>query len=386
VNHLRQRCEQTKNEVGRPHRGYAKQRVERNQEQTARLDALNAGTWLIEHGWTWTETANVFHLSPRTLRDWRHNLAHDRFLPQALGRPVFQSSREQRNEVIHFIDELGPAIGLSTLRACFPKMLRAELEDLLRRYRRVWRKRNREPLRVLHWPVAGRVWAIDFTGPLAPVDGLYPYLLAVRDLASGRQLLWLPTTDPTAAETVNALASLFATHGAPLVLKSDNGSAFIAEATRELLVQFGVGNLYSPPGMPKYNGSIEAGIGSLKARTEDHAARHGRPGQWTWDDVEAARWEANATARPRGLNGPTPDQSWAARQPIGAEERTLFRATVERLRQEVEPTTAESEEVLTQRATDRQAIRRALEQHGYLHYTRKRIPLPIPRPKAAPIT
>jgi hypothetical protein len=386
VNHLRERCDRTKNEVGCPHRGYAKQRVERNQEQSARLDAVNAGSWFIEHGWTWTKTANVFHLSPRTLRDWRRDLAHDCFTPHALGRPVFRSSREQRNEVIHLIDELGPGIGLSTLRTCFPEMLRAELDDLLSRYRRVWRKRNQEPLRVLHWPSAGRVWAIDFTGPLAPVDGQYPYLLAVRDLASGQQLLWLPTADPTAAVTTNALASLFATHGAPLVLKSDNGSAFIAGTTRKLLDEFGVEKLFSPPGMPKYNGSIEAGIGSLKTRTENHAARHGRPGQWTWDDVEAARWEANATARPHGLNGPTPDQRWAARQLIGEEERTLFRATVERLRQEFEPTTEGSEEEMTCRAKDRQAIRRALEQHGYLHYTRKRIPLPIPKPKAAPIT
>src|SRR5262245_39393569 len=27
------------------------------------------------------------------------------------------------------------------------------------------------------------------------IDGLYPYLLAVRDLASGQQLLWLPQTE-----------------------------------------------------------------------------------------------------------------------------------------------------------------------------------------------
>jgi transposase InsO family protein len=372
--------------MGCPQRGDAKQRIQRNQEQSARLDAVNAGSWFIEHGWTWTETANVFHLSPRTLRDWRHDLAHHGSTPHMLGRPVFRSSREQRNEVIHLIDELGPGIGLSTLRTCFPAMLRAELDDLLARYRRVWRKRNQEPLRVLHWPNAGRVWAIDFTGPLAPVDGLYPYLLAVRDLASGAQLLWLPTADPTAAVTVTALASLFATHGAPLVLKSDNGSAFIAEATRQLLDKFGVENLFSPPGMPEYNGSIEAGIGSLKTRTENHASRHGRPGQWTWDDVEAARWEANATARPHGQNGPTPDERWATRQPIGVEERTHFRATVEHLRQEFEPTMEGSEEVMTCRAKDRHAIRRALEQHGYLHYTRKRIPLPIPRPKAAAIT
>jgi len=385
VTHLRQRCNRTKNEVGRPHRGDAHQRVERNQERAARLDALNAGSWFIEHGWTWTETAHVFHLAPRTLRDWRHDAAHHRDTPQALGRPVIRSPREQRNEVIHLIDELGPGIGLSVLRTCFPQMLRAELDDLLARYRRVWRKRNQEPLRVLHWPAPGRVWAIDFTGPLAPVDGVYPYLLAVRDLASGQQLLWQPTVDATAAVTAHALASLFAAHGAPLVLKSDNGSAFIAATTQELLDDFGVEKLFSPPGVPRYNGSIEAGIGSLKARTADHAVRHGRPGDWSWDDVEAARWEANATARPHGVNRPTPDQSWAARTPITAEERTLFRATVDRLRQDATPS-QDAPDAGTIRATDRHAIRRALEQHGYVFYSRRRIPLPIRRQKAADIT
>ena len=268
MNHLRERCDRIENETGPPHRGDAHQRHKRNQEQAARLDALNAGSWFLEHGWNWTETANVLHLSPRTLRDWRQDLVRHRIADHALGRPVVRSSREQRNDVIHLIDELGPGIGLSTLRTCFPGMLRAELDDLLRRYRRVWRLRHQQPLRVLHWPVVGRVWAIDFTGPRTPVDGLYPYLLAVRDLASGQQLLWLPAADPTAAVTADALTSLFATYGAPLVLKSDNGSAFIAEATQQLLNEFGVEKLFSPPGVPRYNGSIEAGIGSLKTRTE----------------------------------------------------------------------------------------------------------------------
>lgn len=385
MTHLRDRCDRTRNEGGRPRRGDAKQRVERNQERAARLDALNAGCWFAEHGWTWTETANLFHLSPRTLRDWRHQGAGGGFAARALGRPVLRSPREQRDEVIHLIDELGPGIGLAVLRTCFPHMLGAELEDLLARYRRVWRERNREPLRVLHWPIPGRVWAIDFTGPRAPVDGRYPYLLAVRDLASGQQLLWQPVVEPTAAVTGTALASLFASYGAPLVLKSDNGSAFIAATTQKLLDPFGVEKLFSPPGVPRYNGSIEAGIGSLKARTADHAVRHGRPGDWSWDDVEAARWEANATARPHGRTGPTPEEGWAARTPITAEERTLFRAAVDRLRQDAPPT-QDAPDAGTIRATDRYAIRRALEQHGYLFYTRRRIPLPIPRPKAADIT
>ena len=46
-----------------------------------------------------------------------------------------------------------------------------------------------------------------------------------------------------------------------------------------------MGKLFSPPGVPRYNGAIEAGIGSLKARAEQHATRHGHRGAWTWDDV-----------------------------------------------------------------------------------------------------
>jgi hypothetical protein len=44
--------------------------------------------------------------------------------------------------------------------------------------------------------------------------------------------------------------------------------------------------------------------------------------------VEAARILANSTARPWGLDQPTPDQKWRERQPIRPLQRLLFRATV----------------------------------------------------------
>jgi transposase InsO family protein len=252
-----------------------------------------------------------------------------------LGRPTCRSSPGRRNGVIAWLDELGPAIGVPTLQAGFPWMARAELADLLRRYRRLWRRRHHQALHVLHWQAPGSVWAMDFAEAPAAIDGLYDYLLAVRDLASGRQLLWLPLRNANADETSAALASLFALHGAPLVLKTDNGSPFCADATLALLHHAEVIPLFSPPYTPRYNGAIEAGIGSLKTRTEQQASRQGRPGQWTWDDVAAARLEANATARPRGPHGPTPDDAWAARRPLRAAERTLFHALVNRLRQVV---------------------------------------------------
>jgi hypothetical protein len=159
-----------------------------------------------------------------------------------------------------------------------------------------------------------------------------------------------------------------------------------ARGVLELLHQAGVYPLFSPPLWPRYNGAIEAGISSLKMRTEQHASRHGRPGQWSWDDVAAARLEANATARPHGATGPTPDEAWSRRQLLSREERALLHETVDRHHQ-----LARAEEdypregVQEQRALDRLAIRRALEEHDYVLYSRRRILLPITKAKVANI-
>jgi transposase InsO family protein len=268
-------------------------------------------------------------------------------------------------------------------------MLRAELQDLLRRYRRVWRCRYHQAMHILSWPAPGRVWAMDFTEAPAAIDDLFPSVLAVRDLASGRQLLWLPVPAADGYQTRLALASLFVLHGAPLVLKSDNGSPFDAEATLALVHRAGVIPLFSPPSYPQHNGAIEAGIGSLTTRTEHHAARHDRPGHWTCDDLAAAQAEANATARPQGPTGPTPDQSWAARPTMTAEERIRFHEAVNRQRHEVRLQQGKPDRPLghqEERALDRLAIQRALVEHGYLLFSRRRIPLPFRRKKVTEIT
>jgi len=387
VTRLRGYCDRRFGPEPAARRGDAHQRTDRLLEAAARGHAVVVGRHLVEHGFRWWEAANLLDLSPRTLRDWRHDLRHPGRVA-LLGRPVLRSSPEQRNEVIHLIDQVGPAIGVPTLRACFPEMLRAELENLLTRYRRVWRRRHERPLRVLHWHQPGRVWAVDYTGPLTPVEGRCPYLLAVRDLASGQQLLWLPTEEATGRHTADALAGLFMLCGAPLVLKCDNGAPFTSGAVRQLNHDFGVRMLFSPPRMPRYNGAIEAGIGSLKTRTENHAARHGRPGQWTFDDVVAATLEANATARPRGPGGPTPDQLWDERTPIAGAERALFGAEVDLQRALVDAQggpSANPSSDQSDSARERRSVRRALERLGNLTYTGRRIHLPNRKQKVANI-
>ncbi len=201
-------------------------------------------------------------------------------------------------------------------------MTRSELEDLVRRYRVVWRERNREPLVRLTWHDPGAVWAIDYTHAPVLIDGQFPYLLAIRDLASGMTLAWHPVASATADEAAATLARLFAVHGAPLVVKSDNGSHFTASQVTELLRIHQVAHLLSPAYYPRYNGSIEAGIGSLKLRTDQVAIRQGHPAKWTLDDLATAVAEANSGVRDRGKR--SIEEVWDCRERIGDRERAAF--------------------------------------------------------------
>jgi len=71
----------------------------------------------------------------------------------------------------------------------------------------------------LTWTRPGTVWAADFTESSAPIDGIYPYILCIRDLASSRQVLAWPVLHPTADMTLKALRHLFAIYDPPLVLR-----------------------------------------------------------------------------------------------------------------------------------------------------------------------
>jgi hypothetical protein len=215
---------------------------------------------------------------------------------------------------------------------------------------------------------------MDYAEPPTPIDGLYRALFAVRDLASGRQLAWLPVPNATAEHAAAMLESLFIQYAPPLVLKCDNGAPFIAERTQDLLTTWNVVTLFSPPYMPRYNGACEAGIGGLKTRTHHLAARHGRPGRWTTEDVEAARRLADEEQYPRRLHGRTAEKVWQDRSPPTDEERRRLRDVVELRRQEIRNQRGiPLHEVLDrarQASLDRRAVRRALVELGHLSFLR----------------
>ena len=193
-------------------------------------------------------------------------------------------------------------------------------------------------------------------------------------------LAWQALPALTAEVTRAALRCLFALHGAPLILKVENGSAFRAALLQAFLEGYGVLPLYSPPACPGYHGAIEAAIGALKQRTQDQAWAVGRSGRWEVGDLAAAQAAANAS-HPRRLNGRTPTSVWQSRPALAPLARVVFTVTVERQRFQVRDELAIAPDELLDHwrgsAVDRQAIERALVEHGHLLFTRRRIPLTI---------
>jgi transposase InsO family protein len=65
-------------------------------------------------------------------------------------------------------------------------------------------------------------------------------------------------------DVIETLADLFLVHGAPMFIRSDNGSEFIAEALRKWLSELNVKTLFIEPGSPWENGYVESFNGKLR--------------------------------------------------------------------------------------------------------------------------
>ena len=355
-----------------------------------RIESVAFVRWAKRQPMTLCQAAGSIGLAPLTLATWQQRWAQNRLHVEARRRPAQRIDRETRDYVMALFQLMGPGIGLAVPQEFFPGVARRELEELQHRYRHAHLKKSRALVHALRSQRVAAVWAMDFTEPPWPVDGIYPWILVVRDLASGMQLLALPVEAETAETTIAALRALFREHGAPLVMKSDNGSAFTAEEMERYLEERGVHHLLSPPRLPAYNGACEAGIGSLKVRAHHESARHDRAGEWTCDDVEGARLMANETSRPGRLHAPTPNQPWRIRLLLSPKERESFQDSVAARRMEAgkEPGCLpgiDSGRAL-HAAVDRRAITRALVAHGILKLRCRRISLPIFASKSARIS
>jgi len=148
-----------------------------------------------------------------------------------------------------------------------------------KRVERIWRAEGlkvpkRQPKRGRLWlnagscirlrPLyAGHVWSYDFVSTRTH-DGRPLKLLTVLDEYTRECMAIEVRRSMKAHHVLEALADLFATHGAPKHLRSDNGPEFTAKLVRSWLARVGVQTLFIEPGSPWENGYNESFNGKLR--------------------------------------------------------------------------------------------------------------------------
>lgn len=366
---------------------FNRQRARRLAEWRRRRKAVSITRRLQNDGRTGSWVADRLGVVPRTLNHWKHQERRGRLHAYPRGRPPREPSPETRQDVLQTIDKQGAHLGLPTLKSLLPGVHRGVLRDLRDDYRTWHRAQFHTVAHRLTWHQVGAVWAIDHTEPPAPIDGIYGSVLGVRDLASGYQLAWLPVLDQTAAVATTALAGLFRYYGAPLVLKSDNGSAFISEQFGALLAENRVAQLFSPARRPQYNGSCEAANGAMKIRTQHFADRARRPFAWESCDLHAALHQANEIHRSEDNPDRSAKERWQQRPKITVEARNALRDLICSRRVALWSAAAQAASRPArqhlERKLERTAIAQALQSLGILTLKRRRIHLPFNHPRLA---
>ena len=198
--------------------------------------------------------ARAFKVTTRSIRRWLKRQREGRLHPVRLGRPPREVDRCTRQGVIALLAALGPLASVSSVRALFSEVPYRTIGRFKKRLACVRRRRRGLHEGRLTWFEPGRVWAMDFTWPKAKLPGRNNKLFVVRDLASGARLACVACRGERAITVIRTLKKLFLAHGAPLVLKHDNGGAFLAHKTLNMLEENDVHSLPSPVYRPQYSG------------------------------------------------------------------------------------------------------------------------------------
>lgn len=161
---------------------------------------------------------------------------------------------------------------------------------------------------------AGHVWTYDIVYD-AVASGRTMKVLTVVDEFT-RVALAVHGSHSISARTVkDVLAGLFARHGAPAVMRSDNGGEFVASEVVDWLEENGTGTFHIAPGKPWQNGVGESFNGRLRDEClnehEFWSLAHARV------LLDRFRTEYNTEHLHSSLGYLTPDE-YAAAHPVGA--------------------------------------------------------------------
>ena len=115
------------------------------------------------------------------------------------------------------------------------------------------------PLHQWDWPK--QPWArvhIDYAGPFRG----RMFLIVVDAHSKWMEVVVVPSAN--SVNTIQKLRAIFATHGIPEVLVSDNGTPFTSSEFQEFTTRNGIRHLTSPPYHPASNGLAERAVQTFK--------------------------------------------------------------------------------------------------------------------------
>jgi transposase InsO family protein len=200
---------------------------------------------------------------------------------------------------------------------------RRALQSLVAEARAEQNRLQRSSLLSVQWHHPNLAWATDASEYHRDGQGQKLKLVVVQDLNSSFRFAPMCALTLSGEAIAGYLEDLFEQHGAPLVLKRDNGSIFNSSAVDAVLSHWQVLPLNSPVYYPPYNGGIERGIGELKAQLPAHLIV---PPAWDLPRVEtllrALCLEQNNQPR-RALDQQSASQRFytGPRQPFGKRQR-----------------------------------------------------------------
>lgn len=181
-----------------------------------------------------------------------------------------------------------PIWGLPRLRREIPGLPKNSTAAYVCRLKRVRGHRRRRNWCALHWHVPGAVWAIDGTWFERPVGTNGRRALVVVEMHSRRTLCVESVPGERARAVIACLQRLIVKHGAPLVLKADNGSAFIAKRLAEFSRRHGITLMHSPVRRPRWNGTCEVSGRWAKRRAVAAATLRGASDGLCQADLDCA--------------------------------------------------------------------------------------------------
>jgi transposase InsO family protein len=205
------------------------------------------------------------------------------------------------------------------------------------------------------------MWSED--GTCFKERGRKKELLVLQDECSRYKINRRLASGPAKASDVAAyLEEAFDRHGAPLVLKHDGGSIFHDEKVKNLLKEYEVVELTSPPCYPPFNGKKERSMRDIKSY-ERALRKHGR-GASLSERIDITIRDLN-DERPRPVLGGRTAIEVFGQDRTSLPNRKRFKIKVETRRIELEALAGSRKEI---QAARRKAVTEVLMRYNLLNW------------------